>query len=175
MLEHDWLSNALTMWGRILQVDPTIATRVALPESFLVSALSLIIFELNRPTSFPPFALPTLLSTCYFSRYAMPLPPNFFSSLSLEEQTPDRAIVVAVDFVRPFSRIIARCSLLIYLGHYIFWVSMGADSSGIAAHSSVSLWAVLSILKPDVQDTIKQWPIGGSEGLEGKTSDKVPT
>ena len=52
---------------------------------------------------------------------------------------------------------------------------MGADSSGIAAHSSVSFWPVLSISKPDVQDTIKQWPIGASEGLEGKTSDKVPT
>ena len=100
---------------------------------------------------------------------------DFLSTLSLEEQTSDRAIVVAVDFVRPSSRISSRCSLLKYLGHYILGFSMGADSSGIAAHSSASLWAVLSISKPDVQDTIKQWPIGASDGLEGKTSDKVPT
>lgn len=57
MLEHDWLSNALTMWWCILQVGLTISTRVALPESFLVSALSLITSELNCPTSFPAFAL----------------------------------------------------------------------------------------------------------------------
>ena len=101
--------------------------------------------------------------------------PFDLSSLSLEEQTPDRAIVVAVDFVRPSSQISSRCSLLKYLGHYILRGSLGADSSGIAAYSSVSLWVVLSFSKPDVQDTIKQWPIGGSEGLEGKTSDKVPT
>ena len=100
---------------------------------------------------------------------------DLLSSLSLEEQTSDRAIIVAVDFVRPFSRISSLSSLLKHLGHYILGVSMGADSSGIAAHSSVSLWVKLSISKPDVQDTIKQWPIGGSEGLEGKTSDKVPT
>ena len=51
---------------------------------------------------------------------------------------------------------------------------MGADTSGIAAHS-FSVCVVLNISKPDIQDTIKQWPIGGSQGLEGKTSDKVPT
>ena len=100
---------------------------------------------------------------------------DFLSSLSLQEQKPDRAIVVAVDFVRPFSQISFMCLLLKYVGYYIFRDSMGADSSGITAHSSVSLCVVLSISKPDVQDTIKQWPIGGSEGLEGKTSDKVPT
>ena len=100
--------------------------------------------------------------------------PGFLSSLSLEEHTADRAIVVAVDFVRPFPRITYRCSLLICLGYYILWISMGADSPGMAAHSSC-LCVVLSISKPDIQDTIKQWPIGGSEGLEGKTSDKVPT
>ena len=101
--------------------------------------------------------------------------PDFLSSLSLEEQTPDRAIVVAVDFVRPFSRARPRCSLLNYLGHYILRVSMGSDTSGSAAHSSISHCVVLSFSKPDIQDTIKQWPIGGLEGLEGKTSDKVPT
>ena len=61
--------------------------------------------------------------------------PGSLSSLSLGEQTADRAIVVAVDFVRPFPRISPRCSLLKCLGHYIFRISMGADSSGIAAHS----------------------------------------
>ena len=100
--------------------------------------------------------------------------PGFLSSLSLEEHTADRAIVVAVDFVKPFPRITHRCSLLKCLGYYILRISMGADSSGMAAHSS-SVCVVLSISKPDIQDTIKQWPIGGSEGLEGKTSDKVPT
>lgn len=57
------------MWWRILQVGPTIAIRVALPQRFqalegsLVSALSLIMFELNYPTSFPPFAPHTLWCT----------------------------------------------------------------------------------------------------------------
>ena len=97
------------------------------------------------------------------------------SSLSLEEQTNDRAIVVAVDFVRPFLQASPKCSLLKCLGHDILRISMGANSSGIAAHSSVSLCVVLNMFKPDIQNTITQWPIGGSEGLEGKTSEKVPT
>ncbi len=101
--------------------------------------------------------------------------PGSLSSLSLGEQTADRAIIVAVDFVRPFPRISPRCSLLKCLGHYILRISMGADSSGIAAHSSCSLCVVLSVSKPDIQNAITQWPIGGSEGLEGKTSEKVPT
>ena len=29
--------------------------------------------------------------------------------------------------------------------------------------------------KPDVQTAITQWPVKNSEGLEGRTSDKVPT
>ena len=104
----------------------------------------------------------------------MPL-ADVLSSLLLEEQTPDRAIVVAVDFVRLFLRNSSRCTLLKYLGHYILWPSICADSSGIAVHSSVSLCVGLIMFKPDIQNIIIQWPIRGSEGLEGKTSEKVPT
>ena len=84
------------------------------------------------------------------------------AKLAVDESAADRKLLIAVDFGTTYSGVAWAqtrrvCSPLLHWSY--------PDSFFIRWYH----------LQPDVQTIIIQWPDSGSGGLEGISSDKVPT
>lgn len=86
---------------------------------------------------------------------------NDLSSLQVEgDSTADRKLLIAVDFGTTFSGVAwAQTRRVCYFKYEI--------------HFEICSYSQLQ--QPDVQSVIIQWPDATTGGLEGVSSDKVPT
>ena len=83
------------------------------------------------------------------------------SSLQVEEDsTADRKLLIAVDFGTTFSGVAWAQTRRV--SHFLYKMCFG-------------VCGLSQLQQPDVQSVIIQWPDATTGGLEGVSSDKVPT